>query len=76
MMAKHPDPVTVFCADALEAVIKAQDDPSARALTTGQGSLQFHKLIAEHGAGVFKTLYVPEAMRGQFKTPAGGKVTP
>lgn len=43
-------------------------------MVSGPGTLTFHRLIAEHGAGVFKTLYVPLALKGSFKTPAGGEV--
>jgi hypothetical protein len=30
--------------------------------------------LAEHGAGVFKTLYVPLALKGKFAPPVGGEV--
>ena len=72
-MINRSRPITVFTANSHEAVVMAQVDKDSRALTTGPGTLSFHQLIAEHGAGVFKTLYVPLDLKGKFKTPAGGE---
>lgn len=67
-------PVTVFCRDAEEAVALAAGDKNSRAMTKGIGTLHFHSLIAEHGAGVFKTLYAPERLSHQWRQPVGGIV--
>lgn len=73
-MTKRPQPRTVFTASAKEALDLAHTDTDSRALCTGPGTLNFHKLIAEHGAQVFRTLYVPVEIKHVFKTPAGGEV--
>lgn len=74
-MPKRTNPVTVFVCDENEARTLASQFPrDSRALTSGAGTLAFHRLIAEHGAGEFKYLYVPCYLRGTFKTPAGGTV--
>lgn len=74
-MPKHrPTPITVWCRDGEQAEDMTATNPDSRALTTGAGTLKFHMLLAQHGAGEFQTLFVPLALRGQFKTPAGGIV--
>lgn len=73
-MPKPTQPITTFVRDNEEAVRLAGWDPDSRALTSGVGTLKFHMLIAQHGAGEFKTLYVPLAMRYSFRSPAGGIV--
>lgn len=73
-MSKRITPITIFCADAVEASCLAAGDKNSRAMTSGPGTLRFHALIAQHGAGEFKTLYVPAALKGTFKTPTGGEV--
>lgn len=73
-MTKRNRPVTVFTASAKEALDLARENADSRALCTGPGTLNFHKLIAEHGAGVFTTLYVPLEIKPLFALPAGGEV--
>lgn len=73
-MTKRPQPRTVFTASAKEALDLAAQDTDSKALCTGPGTLNFHKLIAEHGAQAFRTLYVPVELRHVFRTPAGGEV--
>ena len=73
-MSKRDKPITVFCADAVEASCLAAGDKNARALTGGIGTLNFHSLLAAHGAGEFEFLYAPLALKGKFMTPAGGEV--
>jgi hypothetical protein len=67
-------PITVFCRDTDEALALSAKDSDSRASVTGPGTLSFHTLIAEHGAGVFKTLYVPLALKDKFAPPVGGEV--
>lgn len=74
MMPKHPTPITVYCLDADEAMRLAAADRDSAATVTGPGTLSFHAAIAEHGAGTFKTLYVPIVLRGKFAPPVGGLV--
>lgn len=71
---RRDKPITIFCADAAEASRLAAGDKNARAMTSGPGTLKFHALIAQHGAGEFKTLYVPAALKDSFKPPVGGEV--
>lgn len=72
---KHPTPITVFCKDHAEAErLATMFSKDSRALTSGVGTLKFHVLLAQHGAGEFETLYVPVALKGQFKPPAGGLI--
>ena len=71
---KQTKPITIFVASGAEALRLAQLDEDSRALCTGPGTLNFHKLIAEHGAGAFRTLYVAQELRASFKLPAGGEV--
>ena len=73
-MAKTAKPVTVFTATAEQAQLLASANDDSRAITTGTGTLKFHLHIAEHGAGLFTTLYVPLALKGKFMLPAGGEV--
>jgi hypothetical protein len=74
-MPKAIRPITTFTRDEQEAIkLAAQFPQDSRALTSGAGTLAFHRLIAEHGAGEFTNLYVPRTLRGTFKTPAGGTV--
>lgn len=74
-MTKHITPITVFVKDAAEACNReAHNAATSRALTSGPGTLNFHALIAQHGAGEFKTLYVPLALKGKFAPPVGGIV--
>lgn len=72
-MTKRITPITIFCEDPAHEAWLA-DDPDSRVMRTGPGTLSFHKLIAEHGAGIFKTLYVPLSLKGTFSPPAGGEV--
>jgi hypothetical protein len=67
-------PITIFTADQEEARLLASREQDSRAMTSGPGTLKFHRLIAEHGAGVFKTLYCPVALKPLWRTPAGGIV--
>jgi len=67
-------PITVFCRDVDEAQRLSAADADSRAIVTAPGSFPFHAFIAEHGAGVFKTLYVPLILRGTFKPAVGGEV--
>lgn len=67
-------PITVYVSDATRAKQLAAQDKNARAMTSGPGTLMFHRLIAEHGAGEFETLYVPAEFKGKWKSPVGGKV--
>lgn len=73
-MTKRITPITVFCRDAEEALRLSAADEDSRATITGPGTLSFHCHLAEHGAGVFKTLYVPVALKGKFCPPVGGEV--
>jgi len=73
-MPKRQTPITIFTANAAEAISLAAQDTDSRAMTTGPGTLKFHALIAQHGAGEFKTLYAPLSMRPLWQTPAGGEV--
>jgi hypothetical protein len=73
-MPKVIRPITVFCRDADEALRLSAADPDSRATITGPGTLSFHCHLAEHGAGVFKTLYVPVALKGKFAPPVGGTI--
>lgn len=73
-MATRSEPITIYVADAARAAALAKTDCDSRAMLGGPGTLNFHLLIAQHGAGEFKTLYVPLAMKGKFAHPAGGKV--
>jgi hypothetical protein len=73
-MPQRITPITVFCADADEALRLSAADRDSRAIITGPGTMSFHALLAEHGAGTFKTLYVPLNLKGKFKAPAGGIV--
>lgn len=73
-MAARSEPITIYVADAARAQACAAADRDSRAMLGGPGTLNFHHCIAQHGAGEFKTLYVPLAMRGKFAHPAGGKV--
>lgn len=73
-MSTHHQPITIYVADAARAKALAAADKDSRAMLSGAGTLSFHLLIAQHGAGEFKTLYVPMALRGKFALPAGGKV--
>lgn len=73
-MPKHPQPITVFCRDAAEAQRLCAADPDSRAIITPPGSFPFHAFLAEHGAGVFRTLYVPLALKDKFAPPVGGVV--
>lgn len=69
-MAKCTTPITVFVKDAAEACNReAHNQANSRALTTDPGTLKFHALIAQHGAGEFKTLYVPLELAGQTRLP-------
>jgi len=74
MMAQRTVPITIYVTDAERAAELAAADKDSRAMLSGPGTLGFHLLIAQHGAGEFKTLYVPMAMRGKFAHPAGGEV--
>lgn len=74
MTLRATAPITVFTAHGCEALELAQANSDSRALCTGPGTLNFHKLIAEHGAGEFTTLYVPIALRHLFAVAAGGQV--
>ena len=73
-MTKRITPITVFVADKTEAMRRCNLDMDSRALTTGPGTLAFHALIAQHGAGEFTTLYAPLALKGTFAPPVGGEV--
>lgn len=73
-MPKHLTPITVFCRNAEHALQLSAADPDSRAIITGPGTLSFHCHLAEHGAGVFTTLYVPLALKGKFAPPVGGTV--
>lgn len=73
-MAKRITPITVFCQTPEQAIQKARADNSGAALTSGPGTIKFHALIAQHGAGEFKTLYVPLVLKGKFAPPVGGIV--
>jgi homogentisate 1,2-dioxygenase len=73
-MPQRITPITVFCRDTDEALALSAKDNDSRASVTGPGTLSFHTLIAEHGAGVFTTLYVPLALKDSFKPPVGGIV--
>jgi len=70
-MTKYPVRTTIFCVDDDHALSLSAEDKGSRALVNGPGSLYFHRLIAEHGAGEFQTLYVPQRLRGTFVPPAG-----
>lgn len=74
-MTKHTTPITVFVTEKTEAMRRCNLDKDSRALTSGLGTLAFHSLIAQHGAGEFKTLYVLLSLKGTFMPPAGGEVT-
>lgn len=73
-MTKQSHPITVYCRDTEHAALLASDNTDSKALLTGVGTLKFHLAIAQHGAGEFKTLYVPVALKGKFMVPAGGTV--
>lgn len=74
-MPKRITPITVFCQDTAEAERLATMFPAdSRALTTACGTLAFHMLLAQHGAGEFQTLYVPVALKDAFKPPVGGLI--
>lgn len=75
-MSKYSNrPVTVHCRSEEQARELAAASPTtSRALLTGQGTLAFHLLIAQHGAGEFETLYVAPRLRGTFSSPVGGTV--
>lgn len=64
-------PVTFFTRDVEEAIVLANADPDGQAMTKGPGTLNFHGLIAQHGAGEFTTLYCPIEMVDMFMRPAG-----
>lgn len=68
------EPVTVFTKTVEKARELAAKDRDGRALTTGVGTLMFHGLIAQHGAGEFTTLYCPIELKGAWARPIGGKV--
>lgn len=67
-------PITVFCKDADQALRLSRADEDSRCIVTPPGSFAFHAHLAEHGAGVFTTLYVPLALKGKFSPPVGGEV--
>lgn len=67
-------PITVFVEDAATAEDLTATNPDSRYLTTECGTLNFHTLIAQHGAGEFTTLYVPRYLHGTFRPPIGGRV--
>ena len=72
-MVKCFTPITVFTSDVDEAQAMAAATPNSRAIIGGRGTLGYHYLIAAHGAGDFKTLYVPIGLRDSFRTPVGGE---
>jgi hypothetical protein len=74
MSRQRITPITVFCRDAEEALALCVQDKDSRAIITPAGTFPFHAFIAEHGAGVFKTLYAPVALKGTFAPPVGGEV--
>ena len=65
-------PRTVYCSSEEQALEMTAADADSRALVTPPGTLAFHLLIAQHGAGVFHTLHVAPALRGKFRPPVGG----
>lgn len=73
-MPKVIKPITCFTRDAEEAQRLATMFADSRALISRPGTLAFHTLIAQHGAGEFATLYVPTDLKGTFKPPVGGEV--
>lgn len=73
-MPQRITPITVFCRDTDEALSLSFNDADSRAIITAPGSFAFHAFIAEHGAGVFTTLYVPVILQGTFKPPVGGEI--
>lgn len=73
-MTKRITPITIFCRDTDEAQRLSAADPDSRCIITAPGSFAFHAFLAEHGAGIFKTLYVPLILKGTFAPPVGGEV--
>jgi hypothetical protein len=73
-MAKSITPITCYVPTAERALELAHSDKDSEAMISGPGTLKFHLSIARHGAGEFKTLYVPAALRGKWKEPAGGEI--
>ena len=74
-MSKYGNrPRVVYCASEEQARQMTAADAGSRALVTGPGTLAFHSLLAEHGAGVFETLHVAPAMRGKFRAPCGATI--
>lgn len=67
-------PITIFTPDAQSARELASASKSAEAIVSGPGTLNFHKLIAAHGAGDFETLFCPVEYKDKWRTPCGGKV--
>ena len=67
-------PRTVYCTTEEQARTLSTNDRDSRALVTGPGTLSFHRLLAEHGSGEFRSLYVAPGLRGQFSSPCGGIV--
>jgi len=73
-MTKRTTPITCYVANVERAIALAEATPNSKAMTSGPGTLSFHLSIAQHGAGEFETLFVPEALRGKWREPAGGRV--
>lgn len=73
-MPKRTTPITVFCRTHQIAADASVADEDSRFIWSGPGTLNFHALIAQHGAGEFTTLYVPLALKGTFAPPTGGIV--
>jgi hypothetical protein len=73
-MPKVIKPITCFTRDETEAQRLATQFADSRAMTSRPGTLAFHTLVAQHGAGEFKFLYVPCHLMGTFKPPVGGEV--
>lgn len=67
-------PITVFTPDAATAQKLAAETENSEAIISGPGTLNFHKLIAAHGAGDFETLFCPVEYKGKWREPCGGKV--